>query len=227
MKMKCMTGKLITFEGVEGSGKSTHARMLAEQMRAAGCRVVEVREPGGTRLGEAIRILLSKRGGSETMCPQAELLLFMASRAQLTAKVIIPALRRGAYVICDRFSDSTAAYQGYARGCNLKLIASINAFAVHDLSPDITILLDLDPSTGFKRLNRRNRQQGTDKDRIESESLSFHKRVRGGYLALAKSLPKRFYVVNADRPVAAVQRDIWKTVQHAIKRRDQHSTKTV
>lgn len=212
-------GRLITFEGIEGSGKSTHARLLAQRLRAAGSRIVEVREPGGTRIGEAIRLLLSQKDGSETICPQTELLLFMASRAQLVQKVIIPALRRGEHVICDRFSDSTAAYQGYARGCDLEVIAKINAFAVHNLAPDLTILLDLDPRAGFKRLHRRHRQQGTEKDRIESEKMAFHKRVRNGYRALAEKNAERFCVVKADRPVNRVHRDIWKAVQNALERR--------
>ena len=211
-------GKLITFEGIEGSGKSTHARLLAERMRLAGFEVVEVREPGGTHIGEAIRLLLSRKCGSEAICPQAELLLFMASRAQLVQGKIIPALQRGAHVICDRFSDSTSAYQGYARGCDLKLIASMNAFAVRNLSPDLTILLDLGLRAGFKRLHRRNRRQGTEKDRIESESMAFHRRVRNGYLDLAAKKPERFRVVNANRPVAKVRADIWKAVQNVLER---------
>jgi len=209
-------GKLITFEGIEGSGKSTHARMVAQAMRAAGHEVIEVREPGGTRLGEAIRLLLSRKGGAEKMCAPSELLLFMASRAQLVQTVILPALRRGAHVICDRFSDSTAAYQGYARGCDLELIARINAFAVQNISPDLTILLDLDLRTGFKRLHCRNRRHGTEKDRIESENMTFHKRVRHGYLVLAKKTPGRFSVIKADRPVKNVHADIWKAVRNAL-----------
>ena len=210
MFTKSMKGKLITFEGIEGSGKSTHTRLLTERMRTAGHKVVEVREPGGTRVGEDIRRLLSRKDGSEVMCPQTELLLFMASRAQLVRDVIIPAMRRGEHVVCDRFSDSTTAYQGYARGCDLKLISQINAFAVQNSSPDLTILLDLDPRAGFRRLHRRNQRQGTSKDRIESESMAFHERVRNGYLALAKAHPKRFCVVNVNRPLKKVRADIWK-----------------
>ena len=218
MKQRETRGKLITFEGIEGSGKSTHARLLALALRAEGHEVVEVREPGGTQLGEAIRLLLSRKGGVETMCAQAELLLFMASRAQLVQTIILPALLRGVHVICDRFSDSTAAYQGYARGCDLKLIAQINAFAVQGISADMTILLDIDPGAGFKRLQSRNRRQGTEKDRIESESMAFHQRVRNGYLDLAKKMPKRFSIVNANRPVKRVHADIWKAVRNVLER---------
>lgn len=216
--MKHKRGKLITFEGIEGSGKSTHARLLALALRAEGYELIEVREPGGTRLGEAIRLLLSRKGGAERMCAPAELLLFMASRAQLVQTVILPALRHGKHVICDRFSDSTAAYQGYARGCDLKLIAQINAFAVQNISVDMTILLDIDPGAGFRRLQSRNRRQGTEKDRIESESMAFHKRVRNGYLVLAKKMPGRFSVINADRPVKKVHADIWRAVRNVLER---------
>jgi len=229
--LKATYGKLITFEGIEGSGKSTHARSLAREMRVEGNEVVEVREPGGTRIGEVIRLLLSRpvpnrcapgaaggKNGDEVICPPTELLLFMASRAQLVQTVILPALRRGAHVVCDRFSDSTAAYQGYARGCDLKLIALINAFAVQNLSPDLTILLDLNLRAGFKRLHSRNRRHGTEKDRIESESMAFHERVRNGYLALAKKMPERFIVVNAGRKVETVHADIRKAVWNVIRR---------
>jgi dTMP kinase len=212
-----MRGKLITFEGIEGSGKSTHARLLAQKMRSWGWEVLEVREPGGTRIGENIRVLLSRKSANEAMSPQAELLLFMASRAQLVQFVILPALRRGIHVICDRFSDSTAAYQGYARGCDLKLISEINDFAVQGLSPDLTVLLDLDLRAGFRRLHRRNRRHGTGKDRIESEGMAFHKRVRRGYLALAAQMPGRFVVINASRYITKVHSDIWKAVEHALR----------
>ena len=214
--MEHKRGKLITFEGIEGSGKSTHARLLAQKMRAAGHAVIEVREPGGTRIGEAIRLLLSRKNYREVMCPQTELLLFMASRAQLVQTVILPALRRGTYVVCDRFSDSTSAYQGYARGCDLELIADINSFAVQNLAPDLTVLLDLGLRTGFKRLHCRNQRQGTKKDRIESESMAFHERVRDGYLDLAAKNPERFRVVNANRAVAKVHADVWKAARNVI-----------
>lgn len=209
-------GRLITLEGIEGSGKSTHARLLAANMRSAGLKVLLVREPGGTRLGEAIRLLLSKKEAREKICAPAELFLFMASRAQIVAQVILPARRRGIHVVCDRFLDSTAAYQGYARGCDLGLIAAMNAFAVRKIAPDLTILLDLAPRAGFKRLQRRHRRQGTVKDRIESEKMAFHERVRRGYLQLARRMPKRFCVIKADRPLGKVRADIWKVVRHVV-----------
>lgn len=219
-KPRRRVGKLITFEGIEGSGKSTHAKLLAERMRAAGFKVLLVREPGGTHLGEAIRLLLSKKDFpcKEKICAQAELFLFMASRAQLVSCVVLPALRRGEVVICDRFSDSTTAYQGYARGCDLELIAGMNAFAVHGLEPDLTVLLDVKLRTGFSRLHHRNRRRGTGKDRIESEGAAFHRRVRAGYLDLAKKSPRRYRVINAARPMARVHADVWDAVQSIIVR---------
>ena len=213
--MEHKRGKLITFEGIEGSGKSTHARLAAEALRSAGCEVVQVREPGGTRLGEAIRLILSRKGGAEKIAPRAEMLLFMASRAQLVQSVILPALTRGAHVVCDRFADSTAAYQGYARGCDLQLIRKINAFAVQSLVPDLTILLDLEVGAGFRRRHARNRRQGTARDRIESEGMDFHRRVRLGYLDLAGRAPGRFAVINAARPVGRVHAEVWRAVQNA------------
>lgn len=214
--MKHKKGKLITLEGIEGSGKSTHVKLLAEKLQAGGFKVLLAREPGGTRLGEAIRLLLSKKEGKEKMCAQAELFLFMASRAQLVDAVLLPALRRGDVVVCDRFSDSTSAYQGYARGCDLKLIAGMNAFAVHGLEPHLTILLDLRPHAGFRRLARRNRRHGVGKDRIESESMAFHNRVRRGYLDMARRMPDRYCVINVARPVAQVHADIWKAVRNVL-----------
>lgn len=221
--LRTIRGKLITFEGIEGSGKSSHARLLARAMRAEGRDVLEVREPGGTRLGEAIRRLLCRRDKNEQMTPRAELLLFLASRAQLVQNVILPALRRGALVVCDRFYDSTTAYQGYARGCEQATLALLNAFAVQNLVPDLTVLLDLNLQSGFKRLGDRNRRDGKSKDRIESESVAFHRRVRMGYLDLARKNPERFRVIDSDRPIERVQADILEAVKSVIARRNQRT----
>ena len=147
-------GLFITLEGPEGSGKSTHARRLAEQLRAAGHATVEVRDPGGTALGDAIRRLLQGGVAGEPMAAESELFLFMASRAQLVKQVIVPALARGEWVICDRFADSTCAYQGYGRGLSLEAILAANAAATGGLEPDLTVLLDLDVEEGFRRLRR-------------------------------------------------------------------------
>jgi dTMP kinase len=141
----------------------------------------------------------------------------MASRAQLVESVVLPALRRGVIVICDRFMDSTAAYQGYARGCDLNLVNKMNVFAVHNVVPDLTILLDLQPRAGFKRLVWRNRRRGLSKDRIESENMAFHNRVRRGYLEMARRRPRRYRVINVTRPVSKVHADVWKAVSSLLR----------
>jgi len=209
-------GKFITLEGPEGSGKSTHARTLVAQLQAGGRSVITTREPGGTPLGEAVRRLLQHDEGGEGMAAEAELFLFMASRAQLVRQVIEPALANGACVVCDRFADSTTAYQGYARGCDVEKILALNDLATGGLAPDLTILLDVDVQAGFERLRRRNLRHGVEKDRIERETLCFHERVRSGYLELARRWPERIRVVDAARDEAAVQADIWGLAQHVI-----------
>ena len=209
-------GKFITLEGPEGSGKSTHARMLIAQLQAGGHSVLATREPGGTPVGEVVRRLLQHDEGGEGMSAEAELFLFMASRAQLVRQVIEPALADGACVVCDRFADSTTAYQGYARGCDVEKILALNDLATGGLVPDLTILLDVDVTAGFERLHQRNLRHGASKDRIEREALGFHERVRAGYLELARRWPQRIRVVDAARDEAAVQDDIWRLAQHVI-----------
>ena len=209
-------GKFITLEGPEGSGKSTHARRLVAQLEASGHSVLATREPGGTPVGEAVRHLLQHDAGGEGMSAEAELFLFMASRAQLVRQVIMPALVNGVCVVCDRFADSTTAYQGYARGCDVEKILALNDLATGSLAPDLTILLDLDVKSGFERLRHRNLSQGVEKDRIERETLCFHERVRSGYLDLARRWPRRIRVVDAARAENAVQADIWGLAQHVI-----------
>lgn len=209
-------GKFITLEGPEGSGKSTHARMLVAQLQAAGHSVITTREPGGTPVGEVVRRLLQHDEGGEGMAAEAELFLFMASRAQLVRQIIVPALAEGTCVVCDRFADSTTAYQGYARGCDVEKILGLNDLATGDLAPDLTILLDVDVKAGFERLHQRNLRNGVAKDRIERETLCFHERVRAGYLELARRWPQRIRVVDAARDEDAVQADIWELAQHVI-----------
>lgn len=209
-------GKFITLEGPEGSGKSTHARLLVAQLEASGYSVVSTREPGGTPVGETVRHLLQHDASGTGMSAETEIFLFMASRAQLVRQVIVPALVNGVYVVCDRFADSTTAYQGYARGCDIEKILGLNDLATDSLAPDLTILLDLDVQSGFKRLCQRNLRQGVKNDRIEREALGFHERVRSGYLALARRWPQRIRVVDAARAENVVQADIWGLVQHAI-----------
>ena len=205
-------GTFVTFEGPEGSGKSTHASRLAERLRGLGREVVEAREPGGTPTGEAIRHILQHDRVGEQLTPEAETLLFAASRAQLVREVILPALARGASVVCDRFADSTAAYQGYGRALGVDAILAINTFAVDGAVPDLTILLDLDVARGFERMEARNRERRSGRDRIEREALAFHERMRAGYLELARREPRRFCVLNADRPTDVVADDVWTVV---------------
>lgn len=186
-----MRGYLVTFEGVEGSGKSTQAARLVAALEDAGLPVVAVREPGGTHLGEAVReILLSVE--HHDMAAWAEAGLYTAARAQLLKEVIIPQMARGAVVVADRFVDSTFAYQGAGRGLELSVLSAMQM--VLKVRPDLTILLDLDPAAG---LSRQAAQAGHQADRLEQEDLGFHRRVREGYLDYARRDPGRFFVIDA------------------------------
>lgn len=205
-----MSGAFITFEGIEGSGKTTQAKLLKGYLESKGLEVVLTREPGGTELSERIRQLLADP--SLPIRPEAELMLFMASRAQHVRELIRPALERGATVICDRFADSSAAYQGYGRGIDLELISALNEFATGGLKPDLTILLDLDPEEGLRRARR---GRG-DLDRIELEELEFHRRVREGYLEMARREPDRFVVIRADVDIDSVHRRVREAVERCL-----------
>ena len=188
------TGRFISFEGPEGGGKSTQARLLAERLqRECGITVRFTREPGGTATGELIRNILQHDAAGEPLCPAAEVLLFCASRAQLCHDVLGPALARGEWVVCDRFTDSTLAYQGYGRGFDIDALRTFNAFATGPVVPELTLLLDVPAEAGLERVTRRT--PGGERDRIESETLDFHRRLREGYLALAGREPDRFAVV--------------------------------
>ncbi len=190
-----MPGLFITFEGVEGAGKSTQAALLCEALKRSGLRVRALREPGGTSVGESIRALLLSQKDPVTL--HAELLLFSAARAQLVETIIRPRLLAGEIVICDRYIDSTIAYQGYARGNDLDLVTKMNEFATAGLKPDVTFLLDLDPTVGLGRQNERNR--------MEAEGLAFHERVRHGFLSIAQAEPDRVVVLDASRPAVQLQ----------------------
>lgn len=189
-------GKFITFEGGEGCGKSTQARRLVDALRASGRTVLAVREPGGTRLAELVRTLVREETADPPV-PAAETLLFLAARAQLVATAIRPALDRGEWVVCDRFSDSTFAYQGFGRGFPLDLLRRLNAFATVDLAPDLTFLLDVPRDVALARLAARQAATATSADRIESAGEDFHSRLRDGFLALAKAEPARFRIIDA------------------------------
>jgi dTMP kinase len=197
-------GLFIAFEGVEGSGKSTQVELCASALREQGHRVCVTREPGGPPVAERLRAVLLDPGGQE-MDGRTEALLIAAARAEHVEKVIRPELRAGAIVICDRFVDSSLAYQGYGRGLDEEAIAEINRWATGGLLPDVVVLLDLDPVEGLRRAHGRVGRTG---DRIEAETLEFHRRVARGYRQLAQAEPQRFVVVDASRDQAAVAEEI-------------------
>lgn len=204
-----MKGRFISFEGGEGCGKTTHIALLAERLRAKGIEVVLTREPGGTPLCEAIRGLLQLDTAGESPVPEAEALLFCASRAQLVRNVIRPALERGAWVLCDRFADSTLAYQGYGRGFPLDALRALLSFATGGLIPDTTFLLEASLETRNGRLDARY-GTGVGADRFEREEDDFHRRVREGFEALADAEPDRIVRIETERPVEETAAEIWR-----------------
>ena len=209
-------GYFITFEGPEGAGKSSQIQMLGEALRSAGREVVCTREPGGTPLAEEIREVVKGHQSGETVHPVTELLLMEAARCQHVQEVIKPALQAGKVVLCDRFYDSTTAYQGGGRGLDREAIAFLNRFACDGVVPDLTLLLDLPPERGFERTGERAETQG-EYDRFEAEKLDFHQRVRAEFLALAECEPQRVKVISADRDRQAVQRDIRRLVDELVR----------
>jgi len=211
-----MNGRFITFEGPEGSGKSTQIKRLAERLETQGIKVLCTREPGGTATGEAIRNMLQHDAAGEPLGERAELLLFTASRAQLMDQVVLPALGRGEWVLCDRFIDSTMAYQGFARGMPIDTLDRINDFAINSRKPDLTLLLDLDIENGFQRLEKRYSDGKGSADRFEREARDFHLRVRDGYHKLAAREPERFRIIDSDRTIDEVASGVWNTVKEAL-----------
>jgi dTMP kinase len=205
-----MTGLFITFEGGEGCGKSTQIAALKARLEAMGKTVVQTREPGGTALGESVRNLLQYDDAGQGMSPEAELLLFAASRAQHVRELVAPAIAEGQIVLCDRFLDSTTVYQGVARAIDSKKVDTINQFAIGDTKPDLTILIDLPPEIGLARVHARSDGQ---LDRMEKEAIGFFQAVRQGYLDLAKSEPKRFLVLDGSQSVEELETQIWQKVE--------------
>lgn len=208
-------GLFITFEGGEGCGKSTQVARLKDALTREGKDVVLTREPGGTWVGEKIRYLLKDQDDEEP-CARAELLLFLAARAQLVTRVIRPALARGAWVVSDRFSDSTLAYQGYGRGLDVETLRLMNGFACEGLKPDRTFLLDVDPSVAAQRLAARQAALQAPADRIERAGADFHERLRKGYAALAAAEPQRIVRIDANAPRDDVWEQIWTSLKPTL-----------
>ena len=208
----------ITFEGTEGCGKSTQIELLAQRLRALGHRVCTLREPGGTPIGEEIRHTLKHSKANVTMTYEAELLLMNASRAQLVRETIRPALAVGEIVVCDRFYDSTTAYQGYGRGLDLDLVKGVIDFAIGDTRPDLTLLLHVSPEVSAARLQSRQSTLPFVRDRLEEGDRHFFARVAQGYEAVAIAEPDRVHIVNGARPVEVVCENIWELVHPNLPR---------
>ena len=203
-----IAGKLITFEGIDGSGKSTQIQLLEAEFEKLGISYKIYREPGGTKLSEKIRTILLDKENIE-LYSNAESLLFAAARAQLTAEQIKPAITKGEFVICDRFTDSTIAYQGYGRGLNINNLELINTIATDGLIPDITFILDIDPQKATERLKTVN------PDRMEVAGIDFFKKIRQGYCQIREQNQSRCIVINGEKP----QEDISKEIHHIIMKR--------
>jgi dTMP kinase len=205
-----MRGFFITFEGTEGSGKSTQIEILARHLIRGGHKVVTTREPGGTAFGEQIRrVLLSVK--NRRLDPRAELFLYLASRTQHLEEVIFPAMKKGKIVLCDRFSDATVAYQGFGRQLDMKVVRTAVGYAAKGLSPDLTLLLDLDVRLGLARVKDRGRS-----NRLDREQREFHQRVRVGYLRLARLEPGRIKIVEAAQSPQDVAKDIQKIMDRYL-----------
>ncbi len=208
--MKSNKGVFITFEGCEGCGKTTQIGLLSERLQKANKEILVTREPGGTAVGEMVRNILIGNGDTSRMYPETELLLFAASRAQLVREVLLPELKKGKFILCDRFLDSTTVYQGVARQLAQGPVKTINAFAVGDLMPDLTIVLDIPSEESRLRVQRR---VNSVPDRIEKESIEFYAAVREGYLYLAKELPNRLVLIDGSKDVNEVSNAVWKAIE--------------
>ncbi len=200
-------GLFITFEGPDGSGKTTQAQLLYEYLQGRGYPVFLTREPGGTGIGDQIREVLHSLENTE-MLPQTEILLYSASRAQLVGQIIRPHLARGEIVLCDRYADSTLAYQGYGHGLDLQVLQVITAFATGGLKPDLTIYLDIDIEEGLRRKLVAHQAGEAEWNRMDQQELAFHRRVREGYLQMVAAEPERWVVIEAAQPADAAQQAI-------------------
>jgi dTMP kinase len=203
-------GKLISFEGSEGSGKSTQIARLAARLQRSGREVISTREPGGTEIGEQVRNIIVHNSKGDEMYAETELLLFTAARAQLVREVIAPALTRGAIVLSDRYLDSSTVYQGIGRNLGADPVAQINRFAVGSVMPHVTVVIDVPAKVGLARI----RQRASDlPDRMERENIGFYKKIRDGYLVLAKGMPDRFVVLDGTQSQEAIEEQIWTALQ--------------
>lgn len=216
MSEPSQTGFFISFEGSEGCGKSTQIRLLIETLTALGHDPLLVREPGGTPIGETIRHLLQHSEEGREMAPEAELLLFAASRAQLVRQIILPALAASRVVISDRFLDSTTVYQGIARKISAEHVAQINRFAAGPRLPDVTFVLDMNSADAMSRLNQRRADGDVKRDRMEEEPPAFYEAVRDGYLAIARAEPERIRVLDASQPPETIARAIRAELQRHV-----------
>lgn len=225
MRRKCLTNRksrmaksknsrFITIEGGEGSGKTTLISKLRDKLIQHGYEVITTREPGGTRFGEMMRDRLLSRNNDLAICPQAELLLFLAARAQHIEELILPALEQGKIVICDRFQDSTIAYQGAARELGFDYVQELCKLSCKNFAPDVTLLLDIDPIAGLERCKKMSKEHAAEGelDRIESETLAFHRKVREGMLELARQEPERIKVIDAGRTPEQVFDVAWQKI---------------
>ena len=207
------TGKLISFEGSEGSGKSTQIARLAERFQKEGREVISTREPGGTEIGEQIRNIIVHNSKGDEMCAETELLLFTAARAQVVREVIVPALQRGAIVLSDRYLDSSTVYQGIGRNLGADPVAQINHFAVGAVMPNLTIVIDVPTEVGLARV----KQRASDlPDRMERQNIDFYQKIREGYLLLAKSMADRFVVIDGTQTQDAIEKKIWAAVKERL-----------
>lgn len=209
-------GLFVTFEGPEGAGKTTQLEMLRKYFEDSELPCIVTREPGGTPMAEQFRQLVKHHDGNEPIFDETELLLFAASRAQHVRYIIYPALQCGTSVLCDRFHDSTTAYQGYGRNINLDFVKVLNRFAVGECVPDLTILLDLPPDSGLKRVSSREAKNGYD--RLEQEDMSFHRAVRNGFLKIAEREPERVKIVNALASAKDIHRVVVRLIEDVVEK---------